>query len=112
MLPKSGVPPSAVLSLFQLTLHHLENIQLNNRLMVSLDVVLRNLTLADLLLFREDAPNRSRVEQNGYMESVAELRKPPFDKPIRFIKLFDPATQNALKEAIDNVKNNALVIAA
>ena len=28
------------------------------------------------------------IENNGYMENVVELQKPPFDKPISFIKLF------------------------
>ena len=49
----AAVPSSALLSLFQLTLHHLENLRLDNRLVVSLDVVLRDLALVDLLLFGE-----------------------------------------------------------
>lgn len=26
------------------------------------------------------------IEQNGYMENMADLTKPPFDKPVSFIK--------------------------
>ena len=37
------------------------------------------------------------IELNGYMENVAELTKPPFDKPISFIKLLDPKTRTALR---------------
>ncbi len=29
------------------------------------------------------------IVQNGYIDNVAELTKPPFDKPQSFIKLFD-----------------------
>lgn len=52
------------------------------------------------------------VEQNGYMDSVAMLTKPPFDKPLPFTKLFDKKTQTALMEAINKVKENAVVVAA
>ena len=48
------------------------------------------------------------VENNGYMEA-AELRNPPFDKPISFIRLFDAKRQKALIEAINKVKENATV---
>ena len=52
------------------------------------------------------------IEQNGYMETVAELTKPPFDKPVSFIKLFDAATRAKLMAAINQVKDNAVVVAA
>ncbi len=52
------------------------------------------------------------VEQNGYMDSVAELTKPPFDKPLPFTKLFDLKTRNALVSAINQVRKNAVVISA
>lgn len=29
------------------------------------------------------------IEQNGYMENMTDLQKPPFNKPVLFIKLFD-----------------------
>ena len=45
------------------------------------------------------------------MENISVLTKPPFDKPIAFIKLFDPKTRTALMDAINQVKENALVIA-
>lgn len=52
------------------------------------------------------------IELNGYMENAAELMKPPFDKPVNFIKLFDAKTRTALIETIDQVRNNAVQIAA
>lgn len=54
----------------------------------------------------------NHIEQNGYMENVADLQKPPFDKPISFIKLFDAKTRAALLAAINKVKDNAVTIAA
>lgn len=54
----------------------------------------------------------NHIELNGYMESVSELTKPPFDKPISFIKLFDPKTRAALMAAINQVKDNAVYIVA
>ncbi len=47
------------------------------------------------------------VEQNGYMENVTELQKPPFDKPINFIKLFDAETRTAILQTIKSIKENA-----
>ena len=47
------------------------------------------------------------VEQNGYMESVTELQKPPFDKPVSFTKLFDLKTREAILETIKTIKENA-----
>lgn len=52
------------------------------------------------------------IELNGYMENVAELTKPPFDKPTSFVKLFDAKTRTALMETIDQVRENAVQIAA
>ena len=46
------------------------------------------------------------------MENAAELMKPPFDKPVNFIKLFDVKTRTALIETIDQVRKNAVQIAA
>lgn len=54
----------------------------------------------------------NHIEQNGYMESVTMLTKPPFDKPLSFTKLFDRKTQTAIMAAINKVKENAVVIAA
>lgn len=54
----------------------------------------------------------NHIELNGYMENVAELTKPPFDKPISFIKLFDAKTRNELIEAINQIRENAVQIAA
>lgn len=54
----------------------------------------------------------NHIEQNGYMQSVTILTRPPFDKPIGFIKLFDAKTRTALLETIDQVRKNAVQIAA
>ena len=52
------------------------------------------------------------VEQNGYMESVTDLRKPPFDKPISFLRLFNAQKQAQLIAAIKAVKDNAVNVIA
>ena len=49
----------------------------------------------------------NHMELNGYMENVAELTKPPFDKPVSFIKLFDAKTRAALMDTINQVRKNA-----
>lgn len=54
----------------------------------------------------------NHIEQNGYMESVTMLTKPPFDKPLSFTKLFDSKTRAAIMAAINKVKENAVVVAA
>lgn len=51
-------------------------------------------------------------ELNGYMENISELTRPPFDKPVSFIKLFDAKTRTALMAAINQVRENAVQIAA
>lgn len=50
------------------------------------------------------------MELNGYMDNVSELTKPPFDKPVSFMKLFDAKTRTALMEAIQTVRENAVHI--
>lgn len=54
----------------------------------------------------------NHIEQNGYMENVTMLTKPPFDKPLSFTKLFDRKTQTAIMAAINKVKDNATIIVA
>ena len=51
------------------------------------------------------------IEQNGYMDSVTELQKPPFDKPVSFVKLFDFNTRKKIIDLINQVKENAVNIA-
>lgn len=53
----------------------------------------------------------NHIERNGYMESVAELQRPPFDKPVSFMKLFDPAVRGRLLNVINQIKENAIVVA-
>lgn len=50
------------------------------------------------------------VVQNGYMESVAELTKPPFDKPQGFVRLFDHKLQKELVRIINELKENAVKV--
>ena len=52
------------------------------------------------------------IELNGYMENVSELAKPPFDKPVSFLKLFDAKTRTALMATINQVRENAVQITA
>lgn len=47
------------------------------------------------------------VVQNGYMENVAELMKPPFDKPVNFMSLFDNKKQTRIVKLINEIKENA-----
>ncbi|RHR10999.1 DUF4145 domain-containing protein [Pseudoflavonifractor sp. AF19-9AC] len=54
----------------------------------------------------------NHIELNGYMESVAVLTKPPFDKPISFLKLFDAKTRDSIVEAINQVRENAVEVTA
>lgn len=54
----------------------------------------------------------NHIEQNGYMENVVNLQKPPFDKPVPFIKLFDAKTRNMLLQTINEIKDNAVNIIA
>ena len=54
----------------------------------------------------------NHIEQNGYMENITDLQKPPFDKPTSFIKLFDPKKQMALVKTIQSITENATEILA
>ncbi|MBD5142428.1 MAG: DEAD/DEAH box helicase family protein [Ruminococcus sp.] len=54
----------------------------------------------------------NHIENNGYIEDVKILMKPPFDKPYSFIKMFDPKTRAMIIQTIENIKNNALQVAA
>ena len=54
----------------------------------------------------------NHIENNGYIEDVKILMKPPFDKPFSFIKMFDAKTRTALIQAIESIKNNAVKIVA
>ena len=44
----------------------------------------------------------------AHMEDVKDLLKPPFDKPISFIKMFDMKTRTALMQTINKIKENAV----
>lgn len=54
----------------------------------------------------------NHIELNGYMENVSQLTKPPFDKPVSFIKLFDAKTRESLTQTINNIKDNAVNVTA
>ena len=54
----------------------------------------------------------NHVEQNGYMEDMSELLKPPFDKPLSFMKLFDARRQKAIMQTLAQIKNNAIHVVA
>lgn len=48
------------------------------------------------------------VVQSGYIENVADLMKPPFDKPCSFIKLFDRTKQVEIIKQVNEIKENAV----
>lgn len=50
------------------------------------------------------------VIQNGYIENVSELMKPPFDKPQSFVKLFDGSRQKQIIDTIVKIKENAIMV--
>lgn len=50
------------------------------------------------------------IVQNGYLESAAELTKPPFDKPHSFIRLFDHKLREEFVRIINELKENATKI--
>ena len=52
----------------------------------------------------------NHVEKNGYMKDVEELQKPPFDRPVNFIRLFDQKTRAKLLQTIDSIRENAVKI--
>lgn len=52
------------------------------------------------------------VEQNGYIEDMTDLMKPPFDKPVGFIKLFDTKAQTQLVQVVTQIKENAIHVGA
>ena len=54
----------------------------------------------------------NHIENNGYMEDVKILMRPPFDKPFSFIKMFDSKTRNSILQTIESIKNNALSVVA
>ena len=49
----------------------------------------------------------NHVEQNGYMEDVTLLTKPPFDKPVSFVKMFDNKTRTELIDTLNHIRENA-----
>lgn len=50
----------------------------------------------------------NHIENNGYIEDIKVLMKPPYDKPYSFIKMFEPKMREAIIQTIEGVKNNAL----
>jgi len=50
------------------------------------------------------------IVQNGYIDSPADLMKPPFDKPQNLLKLFDTARQKKLINVVNSIKENAVKI--
>jgi type I restriction enzyme R subunit len=54
----------------------------------------------------------NHIEQNGYMEDIKELMKPPFDKTVSFVKLFDMRTRTSLMKKINEIKENAVNVVA
>ena len=51
------------------------------------------------------------IAQNGYVENMTELMKPPFDKPVNFVKLFDKSEQAQIIAIVTRVNDNAVKVA-
>ena len=51
----------------------------------------------------------NHIEQIGYMENISDLQKPPFDKPVSFVKMFDLQKREAIIKTIAEIKQNAMV---
>ena len=52
------------------------------------------------------------IENNGYIDDVKILMKPPFDKPFSFIKMFDTTKRELIIRIIENIKSNAEMVNA
>ena len=52
----------------------------------------------------------THVKNNGYMEDIKTLSRPPFDKPESFIKMFDRTTRGELIETINRIRDNAVAV--
>ncbi|WP_407306130.1 DEAD/DEAH box helicase family protein [Desulfosporosinus sp. SB140] len=50
------------------------------------------------------------IVQNGYIENVSELMRPPFDKPQSLIKLFEGNQQKQIVDVVTQIKENAVKI--
>lgn len=49
-----------------------------------------------------------KVAKLEYEAAIAELTKPPFDKPQSFVKLFDGSKQKLLVATVNQIKENAV----
>ena len=54
----------------------------------------------------------THIENNGYIDDVKIIMKPPFDKPFSFIKMFDTTKRELIIGIIENIKSNAEMISA
>lgn len=52
------------------------------------------------------------IAQNGYVENMAKLMEPPFDKPVSFVKLFDKTAQTQIIAIVNRVMENAVRVGA
>lgn len=50
------------------------------------------------------------IAEHGYLENVKALVNAPFDKPDKFVKLFDAEKQKEIAEIVNSVKDNATKI--
>jgi type I restriction enzyme R subunit len=50
------------------------------------------------------------IIENGYLEDLKLLTQPPFDKPQSFVKLFNAEKQKRIIQAINRVKDNAVLV--
>jgi type I restriction enzyme R subunit len=45
------------------------------------------------------------------MENIADLTKPPFDKPVNFTKMFSQKMKAEIVAAINEIRDNAVIMA-
>ena len=54
----------------------------------------------------------NHIEVNGYIDSLTDLQKPPFDRPVSFNRMFDAKTREGLLVTIRNINENAIKVEA
>ena len=50
----------------------------------------------------------SYVEANGYIDDVKNLMQPPFDKPVKLLKLFSGPKVKEIMDIVQSIKDNAI----
>lgn len=104
-------------SLFQSTIYLEENIEIITFFCYTAIVYIYAIQEVNVYLYIAVGKNFEKnslfvLTRSGYMESVADLQKPPFDKPVSFLRLFNAKTRALLIGAIQKVRENAMTTTA